>query len=52
MDNRVIAKAEKHTTQRPTGKKSWFRPDWLKCDMGWFTWNEKFSFSAFGASDG
>jgi hypothetical protein len=33
----IIAKAEKHTTQRPTGKKSWFRQEWFKCGMGWFT---------------
>jgi hypothetical protein len=48
---------EKHTTQRPTGenkkiKKSLFRQEWFKCGMGWFTWNEDFSFSAFGTSDG
>ena len=48
----IIAKAEKNTTQRPTGKKSWFRQEWFKCGMGWFTWNENFCFSAFGASDG
>ena len=54
----MVAKAEKRTTQRPTGKikkkkkKSLLRQEWFKCGMGWFTLNEYFSFSAFGTSDG
>jgi hypothetical protein len=37
---------------KTNGKKSWFRQEWFKCGMSWFTSNENFSFSAFGASDG
>ena len=54
MDNRVINHCKGGETYNPkiNGKKSWFRQEWSKCGMGWFTWNENFCFSAFGASDG
>jgi hypothetical protein len=41
-----------HYNPKTNGKKSWLRQEWFKCGMSWFTWNENFSFSAFGASDG
>jgi hypothetical protein len=54
MDNRVINHCKGGETYNPktNGRKSWLRQEWFKCGMGWFTWNENFSFSAFGASDG
>ena len=54
MDNQVInhCKGGEAYNPKTNGKNSWFRQEWFKCVIGWFTWNENFSFSAFGASDG
>ena len=54
MDNRVINHCKGGETYNPktNGEKSCFRQEWFKCGMGWFTWNENFSLSAFGTSDG
>jgi hypothetical protein len=54
MDNWVInhCKGGETYNTKTNGKKSWFRQKWFTCGMGWFTWNENFSFSTFDASDG